>query len=101
MNTKSFTYLLANPQNISAEEQNSLTKVLEKYPYFQTARALHLKGLKNKGSFKYNQELKITAAYTTDRSILFDYITSEAFNQNEISLQIKQNSEHFQWLLKH
>ena len=35
------------------------------------------KGLKNKESFKYNQELKTTAAYTTDRSILFDFITSE------------------------
>ena len=54
--------------------------VINEYPYFQSARALYLKGLKNKGSFKYNQELKTTAAYTTDRSILFDYITSRSLS---------------------
>ncbi len=93
MNTKSFTYLLANPQKISAEEQNNLAKVLEKYPYFQSARALQLKGLKNDHSFLYNDALKLTAAYTTDRNILFEYITSEIFVQNEISELIQQHDE--------
>ena len=41
--------------------------------------------------------LKTAAAYTTDRSILFDFITSETFIQNEISQFIKQNTAH----LKH
>ena len=94
MNTKDFTYILQNPQHITDEQTNALQDLTIHYPYFQSARALYLKGLNNKGSFKYNQELKTTAAYTTDRSILFDYITSEAFNQNEISKVIKQNSEH-------
>ena len=31
-------------------------------------------------SFKYNNELKVTAAYTTDRAILFDFITAPRFN---------------------
>jgi len=93
VNTKTFTYLLANPQKISAEEQNNLTKVLEKYPYFQSARALQLKGLKNDNSFLYNDALKLTAAYTTDRNILFEYITSEKFTQNEISEIIQQHDE--------
>ena len=93
MNTKTFTYLLANSQKISAEEQNNLTKVLDKYPYFQSARALQLKGLKNDNSFLYNDALKLTAAYTTDRNILFEYITSEKFTQNEISEIIQQHDE--------
>jgi putative cell wall-binding protein len=41
---------------------------------------LYLKGLKNQDSFKYNNELKKTAAYTTDRTVLFDFITSKKFN---------------------
>ncbi len=94
MNKEQFTYLLQHPQQISAEQTSDIASVLSEFPYFQPARALYLKGLKNKDSFKYNQELKITAAYTTDRSILFDYITSESFNQNEISQLIKQNSDH-------
>jgi hypothetical protein len=94
LNTTDFTYILQNPQNITSDQTQQLLEVIAKYPYMQSARALYLKGLKNKDSYKYNQELKTTAAYTTDRSILFDYITSEVFNQNEISQIIKQNSEH-------
>ncbi|MCD2260235.1 hypothetical protein [Psychroserpens luteolus] len=94
MNIKDFTYILQNPQHISTAQTDALYALTNTYPYFQSARALYLKGLKNKESYKYNQELKTTAAYTTDRSILFDYITSQAFNQNEISQIIKQNSEH-------
>ncbi|WP_299337197.1 hypothetical protein [uncultured Psychroserpens sp.] len=94
MNNADFTYILQNPQNITGEQTTALHNLTLKYPYFQSARALYLKGLKSKESYKYNQELKTTAAYTTDRSILFDYITSETFNQNEISQVIKKNSEH-------
>ena len=94
MNKEQFTYLLQHPQQITAEQTSNISSIITEFPYFQPARALYLKGLKNKDSFKYNQELKITAAYTTDRSILFNYITSESFNQNEISQLIKQNTEH-------
>ena len=68
-----------------------LASVIEKYPYFQSARALQLKGLKNDNSFLYNDALKLTAAHTTDRDILFEYITSERFIQNEISQAILQH----------
>jgi hypothetical protein len=99
LNKKQFTYLLQHPQKITAEQTSDIRSIISEFPYFQTARALYLKGLKNKDSFKYNQELKITAAYTTDRSILFDYITSQSFNQNEISQLIKQNSENLKEIL--
>ncbi|MGJ8592219.1 MAG: hypothetical protein ACSHXF_06705 [Aquaticitalea sp.] len=94
MNKQEFTYLLQHPQQINADQTNDIHAIITEFPYFQPARALYLKGLKNKDSFKYNQELKVTAAYTTDRSILFDFITSQSFNQNEISQLIKQNSDH-------
>ena len=91
MKLETFTYLLANPQNISQDQQRELSAVLEKYPYFQSARALQLKGLKNSNSFLYNDALKVTAAYTSDRNILFEYITSDHFIQNEISEVIQQH----------
>ena len=97
MNPKDFTYLLQFPQTVNHQNTEAVKSIIDEFPYFQSARALHLKGLKNESSFKYNQELKTTAAYTTDRSILFDFITSDHFNQNEISQYIKQNSPH----LKH
>ncbi|WP_109434114.1 hypothetical protein [Aquimarina sp. AU119] len=82
MNIKELTYLLQNPAQLSKEQTNSLEKIIRAFPYFQSARSLFLKGLKNQESFRYNQELKTTAAYTTDRSILFDFITSNLFNEN-------------------
>ncbi len=88
-----FTYVLQNPQEMTTERITSLKEIISQYPFFQPARALYLKGLKNEESTKYNDELKVTAAYTTDRSILFDFITSEIFNQNEVSQMIRQNSE--------
>lgn len=93
MNTKTYTYLLANPQDISQEHQRELSDVIEKHPYFQSARALQLKGLKNSNSFLYNDSLKLTAAYTADRNILFEYITSDHFIQNEISEVIQQHDD--------
>lgn len=98
MNKQEFTYLLSNPGNITGHQTGAVNAIIEAYPYFQSARALYLKGLKNQESFKYNQELKKTAAYTADRSILFDFITSEAFIQNEISQIIKQNDEYVKTL---
>jgi hypothetical protein len=69
-----------------------LKSIIDKFPYFQAARALYLKGLKSQDSFKYNNELKITAAYTTDKTVLFDFITSKKFNTQEdgIRQQIKE-----------
>jgi hypothetical protein len=93
MNATEFSRIIQNPQSITFEQTDALAKIINTYPYLQPARAAYLKGLKNKGSVKYNQELKTTAAYTTDRSILFDFITSDAFVQNEISQFISQNIE--------
>ena len=94
MNTTDFTYLLQHPQNIDVDHVKQVRSIIDEFKYFQSARALYLKGLKDQESFKYNQELKTTAAYTTDRSVLFDFITSEVFLQNEISEHIKKNSAH-------
>ena len=93
MNTKTYTYLLANPQKITTEHLRELDVVLTKYPFFQSARALQLKGYKNSNSFLYNDALKQTAAYTTDRDILFEYITSDYFIQDDISEEILQHDD--------
>jgi len=79
LNTTELTYLLRDHKKITKKNLSDLEKLVETFPYFQAARALYLKGLKSEGSYAYNLELKKTAAYTTDRSILFEYITSEGF----------------------
>ena len=94
MQLQDLTYLLQHPEAITSSQTEALAKKIKQYPYFQPLHALYLRGLKQKDSYKYNNTLKVTAAHTTDRSVLFDYITSETFNQNEISQQIKQTTEY-------
>ncbi|WP_134397037.1 tetratricopeptide repeat protein [Flavobacterium psychrophilum] len=79
MNVTEYTYLLNNPEAFNNRQIIALEKILDDFPYFQSARSLQLKNLYKQGSFKYNSELKKTATFTTDRSILFDLITSENF----------------------
>ena len=93
MNTQNYTLLLADPQQITKQALPDLVEVIDAYPYFQSARALWLKGLKNQESFRYNDALKLTAAHTTNRDILFEFITSETFEQDHISLQILSNDQ--------
>ncbi|WP_108246928.1 hypothetical protein [Muricauda brasiliensis] len=86
MNISDFIHILQNSNTIlSPKQTRELEDIIEEYPYFQAARALHLKGLKNLDSYKYNSSLKVTAAHTTDRDVLFDYITSKEFVQNNIA----------------
>ncbi len=79
MNVTEYTYLINKPDAIHEKQTEALEKVLEEFPYFQSARAIQLKGLYNQNSFKYNAALKITATHSTDRSVLFDFITSDTF----------------------
>ncbi|MFH6989062.1 tetratricopeptide repeat protein [Flavobacterium collinsii] len=79
MNVTDYTYLMNKPDAITEKQADALGSVLNEFPYFQSARALRLKGLYDQNSFKYNYALKVTAAHTTDRTVLFDFITSEAF----------------------
>jgi hypothetical protein len=86
MNVSDFIHILQKSDTIlSPKQTRELEGILEEYPYFQAARALHLKGLKNLDSYKYNNALKVTAAHTVDREVLFDYITSKEFTQNSIA----------------
>ncbi len=79
MNITDYTYLINKPDAINERQSVALEKIMEEFPYFQSARVLRLKHLYNQDSFKYNYALKVAAAFTTDRSILFDFITSDNF----------------------
>lgn len=83
LNTKEYIALLNRPSSLNEKQTVELEKILAEFPFLQSARAIYLKGLYNNDSFRYNTELKKTAAYTTDRSVLFDFITSEQFQSIE------------------
>ncbi len=79
MNLIEFTKIISDPSSISKGQTRGLDKVLEEYPFFQAAHFLRLYALKKQRSFRYNDALKKTAAYTTDRELLFNYVTNFDF----------------------
>lgn len=93
MNLTDYTFLLNKPDAINDRYAETLDNVLEAFPYFQSARVLKLKHLYNQDSFNYNYALKVSAAYTTDRSILFDFITSDSFVSVQKGLYEKKLEE--------
>jgi len=84
MNKNEYIKILQNPGEVNKDQIGFINSLIKDFPYFQSSRAIYLKVLKNSGNFKFNEELMLTAAYTTDRSILFDFITSNEFQQEKI-----------------
>jgi tetratricopeptide (TPR) repeat protein len=93
MNVTEYTHLINKPDAIHEKQTEALEKIVQEFPYFQSARALYLRGLYNQNSFKYNYALKIAAAHTTDRSVLFDFITSDSFTTIQKVLYDEQATE--------
>ena len=80
MQTDKIILLLNNPLAITKKQTTFLQEVLKEFPYFQAARVIRLIGLKKQNSFLYNNALKKTACFTTNRTVLFDFITKESLN---------------------
>jgi tetratricopeptide (TPR) repeat protein len=93
MNVAEYTLLLNKPDAINDKQTEALSKIVQEFPYFQSARALYIKGLYNQNSFKYNYALKIAASHTTDRSVLFDFITSDVFTTIQKGLYEQKAAE--------
>lgn len=88
-----FKRLLSNPDITVEEDLEKLEQLLQEHPYLQSARALQLKIFKQKNSALYNDALRKTAAHTTDRDILFQFITSEAFTEQETQTEPEVDKE--------
>ena len=91
MNKKNFIKILQQPKNLSENELSFLKEINSEFPYFQTSKAIYLKSLAENEDIKFNKFLSLTAAYTRDRKILFDFIKNSQnqndkvyFNKNEI-----------------
>ena len=69
--------LLKNPKNIQSEDLHLLKEEINSFPYIQNIRALHLYGIHLFDKENYQKELSTTAAYTTDKKILYHLINGK------------------------
>ncbi len=74
MNLDSFYSYIKNPASLNNETINGLNEIIERYPYFQTARLLYLKNLQILNDYRFNDELKIVSAYAVNRKVLYELV---------------------------
>ncbi|WP_353148110.1 tetratricopeptide repeat protein [Chryseobacterium sp.] len=75
--------LLKNPKNIQSEDLHLLKEEIHTFPYIQNIRALHLYGVHLYDRENYQKELSTTAAYTTDKKILYQLINGVIQRKSE------------------
>ena len=78
---KLFEYI-SHPEKLDAASLENLLEVVREFPYFQTARMLLAKNLKNIGHYRYDSELKLTATYAGNRTILY-WLINDLGNLNQ------------------
>ena len=66
--------LIKNPETLRVEDLNLLETEIEKFPYMQGLRAIYLLGVHRFYNEHFPKELAKTAAYTTDKRILYNLI---------------------------
>ncbi|WP_294299622.1 hypothetical protein [uncultured Chryseobacterium sp.] len=69
--------LLKTPKNIQSEDLTLLKEEINSFPYVQNIRALYLYGVHLYDKENYQQVLSTTAAYTTDKKILYQLINGK------------------------
>ena len=77
MNSVDFVNILESPSDISSSATVELGELVKQFPYFQSAHLLYLKGLHHNKSLDYPKQLKVTAAYASDRKKLYELIMRE------------------------
>jgi hypothetical protein len=90
MNKNQFITYVENPEKLTGVESQLLSDLIKNFPYFQTAHLLYSKSLHNQNSIHYNNQLKITAAYATDRRVLHKLITRSIENEPIIEKTIER-----------
>jgi hypothetical protein len=84
MNLEQFNGFLNSPAALNALSLPLLTDLVKEYPYFQTAQILLAKNLHNEKNIRYNAQLKIAAAYSADRKILYELINGIAKAEEKV-----------------
>lgn len=95
MQSAQFIELIRQPESIQKQDLSRLNELCKEHPYCSSLHKLRLKALKDDNSDLYNTELKMTAAISGNRTLLFEYITQESFKAplKELIEEVKQSPE--------
>ena len=71
--------LIKHPELMDAQTLLTLEKLVEQYPFYQTARLLYLRNLYILHNEKFDSELKKTALYVANRKVLFYMVEAQHY----------------------
>ena len=77
MNKEEFYNIISDSNLLINIDEQSIDEIIKEFPYFQTAYILKTKILSKKGSFKYDNFIKLASLYSINRSKLYNYIHNE------------------------
>jgi len=75
--------ILKSPELLNSSDVELLKREISNYPYIQSIRAVYLLALNKFSPKDYQKELALTAAYTTDKKILFQLVNPSKQEQKE------------------
>ncbi|MCX6236183.1 MAG: hypothetical protein NTY07_01280 [Bacteroidia bacterium] len=78
---------LDDPSALNERTLGELREILDEYPYFQSAHLLYVRNLQNESNFRFSGQLKTSAVYATDRTILYHLL-----NPGPEKKQVRDNS---------
>jgi hypothetical protein len=82
---------LDDPSLLNERTVGELKEILDEYPYFQSAHLLYIRNLQSENNFRYSGQLKISATYANDRTILYHLLNeglSKSIPEGERSVEI-------------
>jgi hypothetical protein len=83
MTSDTLIHYLESPEKLNNASLGSLSALIGQYPFFQTARLLHIKNLQNiHGSIDKN-DLNLTAAFVADRKVLYYLLHKTPFTDEK------------------
>lgn len=85
------TSYIKQPAKLDSETLYELRSMLALYPYFQTARLLMLQNLYLLHDSSFNEELRKTALYATDRKAIFNMVESAHYQIKQTQAVDKNN----------
>jgi len=74
---------MRNPEFLGDRELSEIEDLVNEYPFFQSARMLYVKNLRNQGYSDYNKVLRKNAVFITNRSKLFFLLNNRTILQND------------------
>lgn len=84
MNRKDFLEIMENSAPIDSQILNEIDELVMKFPYFQSAHLLLLKGLHDNADGKFSNSLRSSAVKIADREVLYHFLYSPAVTESYV-----------------